>query len=109
MLNEELYEELEHEFTKCRIDEEVEDVLLELAEALADTGITGREISVKEQAGHARLVAWGHKPGAFAKKERTEKSRQCLSGLWPLTKGNLRSRIICCRKAGKLLWAFRNA
>ncbi len=59
MLNEELYEELEHEFTKCRIDEEVEDVLLELAEALADTGITGREISVKEQAGHARLVAWG--------------------------------------------------
>ena len=26
MLNEELYEELEHEFTKCRVDEEVEDV-----------------------------------------------------------------------------------
>ena len=47
MLNEELYEELEHEFTKCRVDEEVEDVLLELAEALADMGITGRELSVK--------------------------------------------------------------
>ena len=40
MLNEELYEELEHELTK------------------ADMGITGRELSVKEQAGHAKLVAY---------------------------------------------------
>lgn len=75
MLNEELYEELEHEFTRCRIDEEVEDVLLELAEALADMGITGREISVKEQAGHARLVVYGtceegmdgEEPGVYIK------------------------------------------
>lgn len=59
MLNEELYEELEGEFTRCRIGEEVEDVLLKMAEALEDTGITGREISVKEQAGHGRLTACG--------------------------------------------------
>lgn len=59
MLNEELYEELEQEFTKCRIGEEVEDVLLELAEALGDVGIMGKEISVKEQAGHGKLVAYG--------------------------------------------------
>lgn len=59
MLNEELYEELEQEFLKYRVDEEVEDVLLELAEALADLGITGREVSVKEQAGNAKLVVYG--------------------------------------------------
>lgn len=59
MMNEELYEELEQEFTRCRIEEEVEDVLLELAEALLDLGITGREVSVKEQAGHGKLTAFG--------------------------------------------------
>ncbi|MCI8886766.1 MAG: U-box domain-containing protein 56 [Hungatella sp.] len=59
MMNEELYEELEQEFTRCRIEEEVEDVLLELAEALLDLGITGREVSVKEQAGHGKLTACG--------------------------------------------------
>ncbi len=59
MLNEELYKELEQEFTRCRIGQEVEDVLLEMAEALGDMGITGREISVKEQAGHSRLAACG--------------------------------------------------
>lgn len=75
MLNEELYEELEHEFTRCRIEEEVEDILLELAEALADMGITDREISVKEQVGHAKVVAYGicepgedgEEPGVFIK------------------------------------------
>ena len=75
MLNEELYEELEHEFTKCRVDEEVEDVLLELAEALADMGIVGREVSVREQVGHAKIVAYGvceegedgEEPGVFIK------------------------------------------
>jgi len=75
MLNQELYEELGHEFTKCRIDGEVEDVLLELAESLADRGIVGREISVKEQMGHAKLAAYGvceegedgEAPGVFIK------------------------------------------
>ena len=59
MLNEELYEKLEHELMRCRVDVEVEDVLLELAEAILDLGVTGREVSVKEQAGHAKLVAYG--------------------------------------------------
>lgn len=59
MLNEELYEELEHELIRCRVDEEVEDVLLELAEAIQDLGITGREVSVKEQIGHGKLEAYG--------------------------------------------------
>ncbi|MCI8663163.1 MAG: U-box domain-containing protein 56 [Hungatella sp.] len=59
MLNEELYEELEHEFMKCRVDEDVDDVLMELAEAIQDLGIIGREVSVKEQAGHGKLEAYG--------------------------------------------------
>ena len=59
MLNEELYEELEHEFTRCRVDEEVEDVLLELAESMADMGIVGREMSVREQVGPAKMTAYG--------------------------------------------------
>ena len=59
MLNEELYEELEQEFMKCRVDEDVDDVLMELAEAIQDLGIIGREVSVKEQAGHGKLEAYG--------------------------------------------------
>ena len=59
MLNEELYEELEHEFMKCRVDEDVDDVLMELAEAIQDLGIIGREVSVKEQAGHGKMEAYG--------------------------------------------------
>ncbi len=59
MLNEELYEELEHEFMKCRVDKDVDDVLMELAEAIQDLGIIGREVSVKEQAGHGKLEAYG--------------------------------------------------
>lgn len=59
MLNEGLYKELEHEFIRCRVGEEVEDVLLEMAEAMADRGVMGREISVKEQVGHARITASG--------------------------------------------------
>ena len=36
MLNEELYETLEQEFEKNKIEDAVEDILLELAELLAD-------------------------------------------------------------------------
>lgn len=59
MLNEKLYEKLEHEFLRCRIGEEVEDVLLELAEAMSDKGVVGREISVREQIGNAKIAAYG--------------------------------------------------
>ena len=59
MLNKELYEKLAQEFTLCRVGEEVEDVLLELAELLADTGVTGEEVSVKQQVGRTRLTVRG--------------------------------------------------
>ena len=59
MLNKELCGKLEQEFALCRIGEEVEDVLLELAELLADTGVTGQEASVKQQVGRNRLTARG--------------------------------------------------
>ena len=38
-MNEELYEALEQEFEKNHVDEDVEDVLLDLAEHMADQGI----------------------------------------------------------------------
>ncbi len=59
MLNEELYEQLELEFEKNQIEDAVEDILLELAEALADQGIVGKELTCREQAGHARLSVVG--------------------------------------------------
>lgn len=58
-MNEELYELLETEFLKYRIDEEVEDVLLTLAESLADTAKIGQETSYSEQIGSARLIVYG--------------------------------------------------
>ncbi|PNV61079.1 U-box domain-containing protein 56 [Clostridium sp. chh4-2] len=58
-MNEELYELLETEFLKYRIDEEVEDVLLTLAESLADTAKIGQETSYSEQIGSARLTVYG--------------------------------------------------
>ncbi|MEI3181997.1 MAG: hypothetical protein V8S98_00670 [Lachnospiraceae bacterium] len=42
MLNEELYETLEQEFEKNKIEDAVEDILLELAELLADQETTGK-------------------------------------------------------------------
>ena len=58
-MNEELYELLETEFLKYRIDEEVEDVLLTLAECLADTGKNGQETSYTERIGKAELTLYG--------------------------------------------------
>lgn len=58
-MNEELYEILETEFLKHHIDEEVEDILLEMAEALGDMDIRGREITYKESVGHAVLEICG--------------------------------------------------
>lgn len=58
-MNEELYELLESEFLKHHIDEEVEDLLLALAEALADVGVTGKEVTYKEQVGDATLEVCG--------------------------------------------------
>lgn len=58
-MNEELYELLETEFLKYRIDEEVEDVLLALAESLADMGKTGQESAYTEQIGTVKLTITG--------------------------------------------------
>jgi len=59
MLNEELYEQLELEFEKNRIEDAVEDILLEMAEALADQGVVGKELTYREQVGHAKLSVVG--------------------------------------------------
>lgn len=58
-MDEELYELLETEFLEYRIDGEVEDVLLELAEALADMNIVGKEIVYEETMGHVKLEVCG--------------------------------------------------
>lgn len=58
-MNEELYEQLETEFLKYHIEDEVEDVLLELAEALADTGVIGRETTYKETLGRTEVEICG--------------------------------------------------
>jgi hypothetical protein len=48
MFNQDIYDLLEKEFEKNRIEEDVEEVLLDLAEALADKGIMDKEVSLKE-------------------------------------------------------------
>ena len=55
MLNEELYETLEQEFEKNKIEDAVEDILLELAELLADQETTGKKLTCQSKAGKAKL------------------------------------------------------
>lgn len=50
-MNQQIYEQLEAEFSKHKIEEDVDDVLLEMAEILAEKGIYGQEISQKEKWG----------------------------------------------------------
>ncbi len=59
MLNNDIYEALEIEFEKNHMEEDVEEVLLDLAEALADKGIRDKEISLTESYGKARVQAIG--------------------------------------------------
>ena len=59
MFNQELYEVLEAEFEKSHIEEEVEEVLLDLAEALADRGIMDKEVSLTESYGKTQIFANG--------------------------------------------------
>lgn len=59
MMNEEIYEALEQEFEKCRIGEAVEDVLLELAESMADMGMMDKEVKCKESYGKTVVEACG--------------------------------------------------
>ena len=59
MLNEELYETLEREFEKNKIEDAVEDILLEMAELLADQETTGKKLTCQAKAGKAKLHACG--------------------------------------------------
>ena len=59
MMNEELYEKLESAFSQYKIEEEVEDVLLELAELLSDQGQTDKEITHKEKYGKTTIEVCG--------------------------------------------------
>jgi hypothetical protein len=59
MFNEETYEELVSEFEKNHIEEEVEEVLLDLAEALADKGILDKELNLTESYGKTHIYATG--------------------------------------------------
>ncbi|MFT4005380.1 MAG: U-box domain-containing protein 56 [Lacrimispora sp.] len=59
MLNSDIYEAMEMEFEKNHIEEEVEEVLLDLAEALADKGIRDKEVSLTESYGKTRVQAVG--------------------------------------------------
>lgn len=59
MMNEELYEKLEHAFLQYGIEEEVEDVLLELAEMIADKGLSEKDVCIKEKYGKAVIEICG--------------------------------------------------
>ena len=56
MLNEELYETLEQEFEKNKIEDAVEDILLELAELLADQETTGEKTDLPVQSWKSKAV-----------------------------------------------------
>lgn len=58
-MNEELFQLLEAEFLKNHIEEEVEDLLLELSEALADMKVVGQELVYRETVGYAKLEICG--------------------------------------------------
>lgn len=58
-MNEKLYAKLEKELGRSRIDEDVEDVLLTLAEALADKGIMNKVVVCKESYGRAVVEGRG--------------------------------------------------
>lgn len=59
MFNQDIYDLLEAEFEKNRIDEDVEEVLLDLSEALADKGIMDKELTLKESYGKTVVEAVG--------------------------------------------------
>jgi hypothetical protein len=59
MFNQEIYNLLEAEFEKNQLEEDVEEVLLDLSEALADQGIMDKEVSLKESYGKTVVEAVG--------------------------------------------------
>lgn len=59
MFNQEIYDLIEKEFEKNRIEEDVEEVLLDLSEAMADKGIMDKEVSLKESYGKTPIEVTG--------------------------------------------------
>ncbi len=59
MLDAKLYGEIGKEFARHKIEDEVEDILLELAEAIEDREKPGEVQVVKRKAGHGMLSAEG--------------------------------------------------
>ncbi|WP_313343181.1 U-box domain-containing protein 56 [Lacrimispora sp.] len=59
MFNQDIYDLLEAEFEKNHIEEDVEEVLLDLSEALADKGIMDKEVTLKESYGKTDIETVG--------------------------------------------------
>ncbi|WP_243005189.1 U-box domain-containing protein 56 [Hungatella effluvii] len=59
MMNEELYEALEQELEKNHVEEDVEDVLLDLAENIAERGIMDKEVVFKQSYGRTEVHGCG--------------------------------------------------
>ncbi|WP_243006303.1 MULTISPECIES: U-box domain-containing protein 56 [Hungatella] len=59
MMNEELYEALEQELEKNHVEEDVEDVLLDLAENIAERGIMDKEVIFKQSYGRTEVHGCG--------------------------------------------------
>lgn len=59
MLNQDIYDLLEKEFEKNGIEEDVEEILLDMAEALAEQGIMDKEVSLKESYGKTPVEVTG--------------------------------------------------
>ncbi|MEY8356343.1 U-box domain-containing protein 56 [Lachnospiraceae bacterium 54-53] len=59
MFNKDTYEAMEAEFEKNHVEEDVEEVLLDLAEALADRRIMDKEINLTESYGKTQVFVSG--------------------------------------------------
>lgn len=58
-MNEELYEKIEIELLKHRMEDEVEDILLEMAEILAEMNILDKEIICRKKISQLKLEVCG--------------------------------------------------
>jgi hypothetical protein len=59
MFDQDIYEALEMEFVRNHIKEDVDEVLLDLAEALADRGIMDKELVLTESYGKIQIQVTG--------------------------------------------------
>ncbi len=59
MLDQDIYEALEMELERNHVREDVDEILLDLAEALADRGIMDKELVLTESYGKTQIQATG--------------------------------------------------